>query len=251
MSGHSKWSTIKHKKAATDARRGKLWSKIARDIITAAKRAGGDAESNPRLRLAIDKARAANIPKDNIEKAIKKGTGELEGESYEEVVYEGYGPGGVAVMVQALTDNRARTAPEIKKLFERKGGNLGPSNCVAWMFQQKGVMVIDRADADEDRLLEVALESGAGDVSTSEHIHEVTCAPPALEAVRDAIRAAGIAIQSAEVRLVAENNVVLTLEAARKVLDLVESLEDHDDVQSVASNFDIPDAVLAQLGAER
>ncbi|MFH0980912.1 MAG: YebC/PmpR family DNA-binding transcriptional regulator [Planctomycetota bacterium] len=251
MSGHSKWSTIKHKKAATDAKRGRVWSKVSRDITVAAKRGGGDSESNPRLRLAVDKARAANMPKDNIEKAIKKGTGELEGEAFEEVLYEGYGPNGVAVMVQALTDNRARTAPEIKKLFERKGGNLGPSNCVAWMFVQRGVIVVNHEDADEDRLLEIVLEHGAEDVSTSERIFEVRCDPSSFEKVRDGLRQAGIPIESADLSMVAENNVVLDLEAARKVLDLVESLEEHDDVQAVSANFDIPDNVLTRLDAER
>jgi YebC/PmpR family DNA-binding regulatory protein len=247
MSGHSKWSTIKHKKAATDAKRGKIWSKISRDITMAAKAGGGDPDANPRLRLAMDKARSANMPKDNIEKAVKKGTGDLEGVSYEEVVYEGYGSHGVAVLARAMTDNRARTAAEIKKLFERKGGSLGPTNCVAWMFKQKGVIVVNRTDAEEDKLIEIALENGADDVTSSERIYEVTCSPTAFEPVRDALRAAGVAIQSGEVAMVAETNVTLDLEAARKVLDLVESLEDHDDVQSVASNFDIPDAVLAKL----
>ena len=251
MSGHSKWSSIKHNKAATDAKRGKLWSRISRDITVAAKIGAGDPDSNPRLRLAVDKARSANMPKDNIEKAIKKGTGEIEGVSYEEILYEGYGPNGVAVMVHALTDNRSRTAPDIKKLFERKNGNLGATNCVAWMFQQKGVIVVAREDADEDQLMEIALESGADDVTASESIYEVTCAPSAFEGVRDAIRDAEITIQSSDLNMVAENNVVLDINAARKVLDLVETLEEHDDVQSVSSNFDIPDDVLAQLAAER
>ncbi len=250
MSGHSKWSSIKHKKAVTDARRGKAWSRITRDITVAAKTAGGDPDANPRLRLAIDKARGANMPKDNIEKAIKKGTGEIEGVSYEEVLYEGYGPNGVAIMVHALTDNRARTSPELKKLFERKNGNLGASNCVAWMFRQKGVIVIGRQDADEEQLMEIALENGADDVATSEQIYEVTCDPSAFEGVRDAIREAEISIQSADITMVAENNVALDLEGARKVLGLVEALEEHDDVQSVSCNLDIPDEVLAQLAAE-
>ena len=251
MSGHSKLSSIKHKKAATDAKRGKLWSRISRDITVAAKAGGGDPGANPRLRLAMDKARGANMPKDNIEKAIKKGTGEIEGVSYEEALYEGYGPSGVAIMVHALTDNRSRTAPEIKKLFERKNGNLGATNCVAWMFQQKGVIVVAREDADEDQLMEIAIESGADDVTTSESIYEVICAPSAFEGVRDAIREAEITIQSSDLSMIAENNVVLDIDAARKVLNLVEALEEHDDVQSVSSNFDIPDDVLAQLAAEQ
>ena len=251
MSGHSKWSSIKHKKAITDAKRGKAWSKITRDLTVAVKTGGGDPDANSRLRLAIDKAKGANMPKDTIEKAIKKGTGELEGAAYEEIVYEGYGPNGVAVMVQALTDNRSRTAPEIRKLFERKNGNLGASNCVAWMFRQKGVIVVSREDAEEDQLIEIAIENGAEDVTTSERIYEVTCDPSSFEGVRDAIRQAEITIQSSDLTMIAENNVVLDLAGARKVLDLVEALEEHDDVQSVASNFDIPDDVLARLDAER
>ncbi|MCK4660212.1 MAG: YebC/PmpR family DNA-binding transcriptional regulator [Phycisphaerae bacterium] len=251
MSGHSKWSTIKHKKAATDAKRSKTWSKMSRDITVAARVGGGDPSSNPRLRLAIDKARGANMPKDNIDKAIKKGTGDLEGVAYEEILYEGYGPGGVAVMVQALTDNRSRTAPEIKKIFERKNGNLGATNCVAWMFQQKGVIVVARADVEEDQLIEIAIDNGAEDVTTSEQIYEVTSDPSSFESVRDAIRTAEIPIQSADLSMVSENSVALDAEAARKVLVLVEALEDHDDVQSVATNFDISDEVLAQLAADR
>ena len=251
MSGHSKWSSIKHKKAITDAKRSKAWSKIARDLTVATKTGGGDPDANSRLRLAIDKAKGANMPKDTIDKAVKKGTGELEGAAYEEIVYEGYGPNGVAVMVQALTDNRSRTAPEIRKLFERKNGNLGATNCVAWMFRQRGVIVVNREDAEEDQLIEIALENGAEDVTTSERIYEVTCDPSSFERVRDAIRQAEITIQSSDLTMIAENNVVLDLAGARKVLDLVEALEEHDDVQSVASNFDIPDDVLARLDAER
>ena len=250
MSGHSKWSSIKHKKAALDAKRGKAWSKVSRDITIAARLGGGDPNGNPRLRLAMDKAKSVNMPKDNIERAIKKGTGEIEGASYEECLYEGYGPAGVAVMARALTDNRARTSPEIKKLFERGNGNLGAAGSVAWMFTAKGVIVINRADADEDKLMEVALESGAEDVSTSEMIYEVTCDPDAFLEVKAAIEAAGIPIESADVSMVASNNVALDLESARKVLRLLDALEDHDDIQSVASNIDIPDEVAAQLNAE-
>ena len=251
MSGHSKWSTIKHKKAALDAKRGKSWSKLVRDVTMAAKTGGGDPGANSRLRLAIDKAKADNVPKDTIEKAIKKGTGELEGEAFEEVLYEGYGPGGVAIMCKAATDNRTRTAPELRKLFERHGGNLGATNCVAWMFTQKGVIVINREDADEDRLMEIALEAGADDVSASERIHEVTCNPAAFEQVRDAVKAAGIAIASADITMISSNQISLDLENARKALALVEALEEHDDIQSVSSNFDIPEEVLAQLEKER
>ncbi|RJP36069.1 MAG: YebC/PmpR family DNA-binding transcriptional regulator [Phycisphaerales bacterium] len=246
MSGHSKWSTIKHKKAALDAKRGKAWSKLAR-AITMAARNGGKPEDNPRLRLAIDKARGANMPKDTIEKAIKKGTGELEGESYEEVIYEGYGPEGVAVMCKVLTDNRHRTAPEIKKIFERSGGNLGTPNCVAWMFQAKGVITVAAEAADEDRIMELALEAGAEDVESSEMVHQITTTVDAFEAVRDAIRAAGIEVQTADVEMVASNQISLGLAAAQKVMRLIDALDNHDDVESVSSNFDVPDSVMREL----
>jgi YebC/PmpR family DNA-binding regulatory protein len=250
MSGHSKWSTIKHKKAALDAKRGKAWGKLSRAVTIAARNGGGDSSANPTLRLAVEKAKAANMPKDTIEKAIKKGTGELEGESYEEIVYEGYGPGGVAIMCNVVTDNRNRTSPEVKKLLERFGGNLGAPNCVAWMFSQKGVFAINTEDADEERLLEVALENGAEDVSSSEMVHEVTCSPEAFETLKAAFESAGITVQSGDVTMVASSHVTLDLEQARKVLKIMDALEDHDDVNSVSSNFDIPDDVMAQLAAE-
>ena len=247
MSGHSKWSTIKHKKAALDAKRGKVWSKVSRDITVAAKMGGGDAENNPRLRLAIDKARSVNMPKDNIERAIKKGAGGGDGESYEELAYEGYGPAGVAVLCRALTDNRARTGPEIKKIFERSGGNLGAPNSVAWIFSSKGVILIDASATTEDALMEIALENGAEDVSASGSIFEVTCDPDAFLTVKDAIAAANIAIQSAEVSMIASNNINVDYDDARKVMRLLDALDDHDDVQSVSSNMDISDEVAAQI----
>lgn len=250
MSGHSKWSTIKHKKAALDAKRGKSWSKLGRAIMMAAKHGGGNVNDNPRLRLAIDKAKADNMPKDTIAKAIKKGTGELEGENYEDVLYEGYGPGGVAVMCQAVTDNRNRTGAEIKKIFELRGGNLGSSNCVAFQFQQKGVIVISTDKVTEDQLMEIAIEAGADDVTSSETIHEVKTAPDAFPAVRDAIVAAGIEPESAELTMVAENEMTLDLTTARKALKLVDALEDQDDVDAVYSNFDVPDDVMAILAKE-
>ncbi|NOT00896.1 MAG: YebC/PmpR family DNA-binding transcriptional regulator [Phycisphaerales bacterium] len=246
MSGHSKWSTIKHKKAKLDARRGKNWSKLARDITMAAK-SSGNPEDNPRLRLAVDKAKGANMPKDTIEKAIKKGTGELAGESYEEIVYEGYGAGGVAIMARALTDNRNRTAGEIKKIFERGGGNLGASNCVAWMFSTKGVVIVGTEGVSEERLMEVALEAGAEDVKSYDTEHEVTCTQDVFMAVRSAIESAGIAVKSADITTVAGNYVSLDAENARKIIKLVEMLEDQDDVESVATNLDIPDEVMKQL----
>jgi len=246
VSGHSKWSTIKHKKAALDAKRGKAWSKLGRAITMAAK-TGGNPADNPRLRLAIEKAKGDNMPKDTIEKAIKKGTGELAGESYEEVLYEGYGPGGVAVMCKATTDNRNRTSSEIKKLFERGGGNLGASNCVAFQFHTKGVIIIAAEDAEEDRIMEIALEAGAEDVSSDQMIHEVTTAPEDFEGVKDSIDQAEIKIQSADISMVADNMVMLDLKNARKLMRLVDGLEDHDDADAVYTNSDIPDDVVAEL----
>ncbi len=250
MSGHSHWSRIKHKKAVVDARRGKAWSKLARAVTMTAKVGGGNPDDNPRLRLAIDKAKAGNMPKDTIEKAIRKGTGELEGASFEDVLYEGYAPGGVAVMCQAVTDNRNRTSAEIKKLFERGGGNLGSANCVAFMFRQKGVIVVDAGKATEDQIIQIALEAGAEDIDTSTDAYEITCAPDAFERVKNAIAAAEIEIESADLSMIAENDVALDLQGARKVMRLVDALEEHDDVDAVYSNSDIPDDVLAQLTNE-
>ncbi len=249
MSGHSKWSTIKHKKAALDAKRGKAWSKLARAVTMAAKK-GGNPADNPTLRLAIDKAKADNMPKDTIEKAIKKGTGELESESYQETLYEGYGPCGVAVMCKAVTDNRNRTSAEIKKIFERAGGNLGAANCVAFQFSQRGVILVAADIIDEDRIMEVALEAGADDIQSSAMIHEITCSPEEFEAVRDAIKAAEIEISSADLSMVAANELTLDLDSARKVMRMIDALEDHDDVDAVYSNSDVSDDVLAQLTKE-
>lgn len=247
MSGHSKWSTIKHKKALLDSRRGKAWSKVARTITMAAKTGGGNPNDNPRLRLAIEKARAVNMPKDTIEKAIKKGTGEIEGESYEDVLYEGYGPGGVAVMCRAMTDNRNRTSAEVKKIFELSGGNLGAANCVAFQFSQKGVIVVSTDDATEDQIVEIALEAGAEDVDSSDVIHEITTSTEAFETVKQALEEAEIKIQSADLSMVAANNIMLDLKAAQKVMRLIDALEDHDDVDAVYSNSDIPEDVVKQL----
>ena len=249
MSGHSKWSTIKHKKAALDAKRGKAWSKLARAITMAAK-GGGNPNDNPRLRLAIDKAKGGNMPKDTIEKAIKKGTGELEGESYEEVLYEGYAPGGVAVMCKAVTDNRNRTGPEIKKIFERVGGNLGSTNCVSFLFHPKGLILVEGDKAGEDQIMEIAIEAGADDVSSSPEVHEILCTPDAFEAVRDAIQAAGIEIQTADLSMLPDIEVALDLNHARKVLRLVDALEDHDDIDAVYTNSDISDEIMLQIADE-
>jgi len=213
----------------------------------AAKAGGGNANDNPTLRLAIEKAKGANMPKDTIEKAIKKGTGELEGESYEEVRYEGYAPGGVAVMCDAVTDNRNRTAPEIKKIFERAGGSLGAPNCVAFMFHQKGVILIEADKVGEDQVMELALEAGADDVISTSETHEITCTPEVFESVKKAIEGAGIEMASAELSMVADNEVTLDIDRARKVMRLVDALEEQDDVDAVYSNSNIPDEVYAEM----
>lgn len=248
MSGHSKWSTIKHKKAALDAKRGRAWSKLARAITMCAK-TGGNPDDNPRLRLAIEKAKSGNMPKDTIEKAIKKGTGELESESYEEVLYEGYAAGGVAIMCLAMTDNRNRTSAEMKKIFERAGGNLGAPNCVAFQFHQKGVIIVLAESAGEDQIMEIALEAGADDVTTSAEAHEIITTPDAFETVRNAIANAEVEIASSDLSMVADNEITLDVTVAKKVMRLVDALEDHDDVDAVYSNSDIPDDVMAQLAA--
>ena len=247
MSGHSHWATIRRSKAANDAKRGRIWSKLARRIIVAAKAGGGDPDENLTLRYAIDDARAANMPKDTIAKAIKKGTGDLDGQEYVQVVYEGYGPSGVAFMVDCLTDNRNRTAPEMRKLFERAGGQLGASNCVAWMFEQKGTFVIASDQADEDTLVEIALEAGADDVSDEGEVFEVICQPTAFAAVREALAAREVETVSAEIAMVPTNTVSLDSDSARKVLGMMEAFEDHDDVQNVYANFDLPDDVVTEL----
>lgn len=249
MSGHSKWSTIKHKKAAKDARRGKLFTKLIKEITVAAKLGGGDVNANPRLRTAVTTARAQSMPTDNIERAIKKGTGELEGVTYDEVTYEGYGPGGAAVLVMAMTDNRNRTVSELRHLFGRFGGNMGEAGCVAWMFSKKGLLTVDKAGVDEERLIEVALEAGADDVADDGDAFTVTTAPDAFEAVKDALGKAGIAAASAELGMVPSTTLSLTGSQAEQTLKLVEELEDHDDVQAVASNFDIPPDELERLSA--
>ncbi len=247
MAGHSKWSNIKHKKAITDARRGKLWSKLARNLIVAARTGGGDPSMNLSLRYAIDKAKAANMPSDTIDKAIKKGTGELGGEEYSPVQYEGYGPGGVAFIVDALTDNPHRTAPEIKKLFERGGGNLGTSNCVSWNFKTLGVFRIKPDASDEEALMEVALEAGADDVAKDDDGFEVTCEVQAFEAVRKALESRNIPTERSEITMRPQSTITVDAETGVKVLKLIDAFEDHDDVQNVYTNFEMPDEVMAQL----
>jgi len=248
MAGHSHWSSIKHRKAAVDTRRGRLWSKLIRNVIVAAKTGGGNPESNLSLRYAIDKAKQANVPNDTIDRAIKKGTGEIEGEQYEEVVYEGYGPGGVAVMAVCLTDNRNRTGPEIRKIFESRGGSLGSTGCVAWMFEQKGLITVSTTDTDEDRLLEIALEAGAEDLKQEGEEFEIYCPPGEFEAVKNAITAAEIPIQLAEISMIPQSTVKLEGDQAKKIMDLMETLEDHDDTQNVYANFDVPEEVMAEAG---
>ncbi len=248
MSGHSHWAGIKYKKAAVDAKRGKLWSKLARAIIVAAKNGGGDPAANLALRYAIDKAKAANMPKDTIEKAIKKGTGEVEGVHFAEVLYEGYGPGGVAVMMDALTDNRNRTTPEIKRLFERHGGSLGASGCVSWMFNKKGLITVGTDNVNEDELLEIALGAGADDMQNTGAIFEITCDTGAYDKLKEALKEKEIAVEVAEISMVPQSTVAVTDEGtARKIISMMEAFEDHDDVQNVYANFDIPDEIVARI----
>jgi len=248
MSGHSHWAGIKYKKAALDAKRGKIWSKVARMIIVAAKQGGGDPSANLTLRYAIDKAKAANMPKDTIEKAIKKGTGELEGTSFEEVLYEGYGPSGVAIMVEALTDNRNRTGPEVKRLFEKHGGSMGTSGCVNWMFNKKGLITVKASSADEDQLLEIALSAGADDMQTVGDVFEITCEPGVYEELKKTLQEKEIAIELAEISMVPQNTVPITNEVtAKKIFSLMEVFEDHDDVQNTYANFDIPDEIMERI----
>jgi YebC/PmpR family DNA-binding regulatory protein len=244
MSGHSKWHTIKHKKGAADAKRGRVFTKIIKEITVAARVGGGDPNGNPRLRTVVAAAKAANMPKDNIDKAIKKGTGELPGVSYEEVSYEGYGPGGVAVFVQAVTDNRNRTLPEIRHLFSKYGGNLGESNCVSWMFEKKGYIVVPKSGVAEEALLELVLESGGDDVREDGTNWEVLSAPERLEQVREAIAAKSIGVSTAEVSMVPKNTVKLEGKKAQQVLSMMEGLEEHEDVQNVWANFDIDEAEM-------
>ena len=248
MSGHSHWAGIKYKKAAADAKRGKIWSKIARMIIVAAKSGGGDPAANLPLRYAIDKARAASMPKDTIEKAIKRGTGEVEGVNFEEVLYEGYAPGGVAIMVEALTDNHNRTTPEIKRLFERHGGSLGTGGCVSWMFSKKGLITVSTAEVGEEELLEIALNAGADDMQNTGEVYEITCDPTAYEKLKEALKEKEIPTQVAEISMVPQSTVPVSDDkTAKKIISLMDAFEDHDDVQNTYANFDIPDEIIAGL----
>lgn len=243
MSGHSKWATIKRKKAKVDAQRGKVFTRLAKEIIIAARQGGGDPDGNARLKTAIQRAKEANIPNENIMRAVQKGSGELGGANYEEITYEGYGPGGVAVMIEIMTDNRNRTAGEIRFIFSRSGGSLGETGCVAWMFQEKGLIVIDKTDneRDEDELMLLALDSGADDFKTEDDSFEITCEPGELQAVNAALEAAGVKIALAEITMVPQSTVKLEGKEAEQMMKMTDALEEHDDVQNVYANFEIDD----------
>jgi YebC/PmpR family DNA-binding regulatory protein len=249
MSGHSKWSTIKRKKGAADAKRGKLFTKVIKEIMVAARTGGGDINANPRLRTAVLDAKAENMPKDNIERAIKKGTGELEGTHYEDLIYEGYGPGGVAMILEVLTDNKNRTVADVRHVFSKHNGSLGEGGCVSWMFEKKGLILIDKNGTDEDRLIEVALDAGALDVKETGKEFEVTTNPANFEGVKKAIEEAGFKFNYAEVTMVPQSTILLTGKDAEQMLKLMEGLEDSDDVQKVYANFDIADEEMERLSA--
>lgn len=248
MSGHSKWSSIKHKKAAKDAKRGKLFTKLIKEITVAARMGGGDLNANPRLRTAVTAAKAASMPGDNIDRAIKKGTGELEGVSYEEIQYEGYGPGGAAVLIQVLTDNKNRTVQEIRRIFAKHGGNLGENGCVAWMFDKKGLITVDKANVEEDRLMGLALDAGAEDVREEDGCFEIVTPADEFEKVKEHLEQAKVAAVAAQVSMVPKTTVALEGQQAEQILKLTEELEDNDDVQSVAANFDVPTELLEKAG---
>jgi len=247
MAGHSHSANIRHTKNRRDEKRGKVFSKLGKALMAAARLGGGDADANPRLRLAVEKAKAVNMPKDTIERAILKGTGQLEGQSLEELTYEGYGPGGVALLIEVLTDNKNRTAPEIRKLLDVHGGNLAGNGAVAWMFSPKGVILVKQEEIEEDDLMELALESGAEDVRAEDGMYEVTCAPSDFAGVSDAIEARGIQPEMAEVSQIPQNTVKLDASLARRVLKLLDVLDDHEDVQTVHANYDIDDQLMAEL----
>ena len=248
MSGHSKWATIKHKKAKEDAKRGKVFTKIIKEISIAARMGGGDPASNPRLRTAVQSARAANMPATNIEKAIKKGTGELPGVSYEEHSYEGYGPGGTAVFLEVLTDNKNRITGEIRHLFSKYNGNLGESGCVSWMFEKKGFLSLDGEKTTEDAVMEVALEAGAEDINTDGSSIEVVSSPDDFDNLKKILEDAGLPIIVSEITMLPQNTIKLTGKDASTMLKLMEALEDNEDVQNVYSNFDIPEEEMTELG---
>ncbi len=249
MSGHSKWAQVKHKKAHVDAKRGKIFTKIVKEIAIAARLGGGDTAGNPRLRTAIEKAKEVNMPQDNIKRAIMKGTGELPGVSYEETLYEGYGPGGVAILLEILTDNRNRTAAEIRHILAKNSGNLGEAGCVSWMFTKKGYILVEKAKVGEDILMLVALDAGAEDMKNDpkEDNYEIITAPEDLDRVKTSIEASGITVALTEITMLPKSYVVLDEKVAEQMMRLEEALEDHDDIQNVYTNFDIPDEVIAKV----
>ena len=248
MSGHSKWAGIKHKKAIVDAKRGQIFSKIIREIAVAARQGGGDPAGNPRLRVAVDKARAVNMPRDNIKKAIQRGTGELPGVNYEELVYEGYGPGGIAVLVEVTTDNKNRVTAEVRKAFSRHGGNLGDAGCVGWMFNKKGYISIDKSNIEEEEIIEIALESGAEDVkSDDEDLFEIITQPQDFEKVKTSLGGKNIEINSAEITMLPQTYIKLEGSKAEQMLRLMDELDNNDDVQNVYANFDIPKAIMEKV----
>lgn len=248
MSGHSKWANIKHRKAAQDSKKGVAFQKLVKNVIAAAKAGGGDPNANFRLKVAIDRARAGNVPVDNIERGIKRGTGDLDGVVYEEILYEGYGPNGVAVMVQAMTDNRNRTAPEMRSLFTKSGGAIGEVGCVAWNFDRKGVIGITGEGIDEDELLMAAIDAGADDMAPGDSGFEITCDPAMLSSVGEALKNAGYNVESMELEMIPKNTVSINNKnEAAKLLAMVERFEENDDVEAVYANFDIPDEILAEL----
>jgi len=249
MSGHSKWASIKHKKGALDAKRGKIFTKIIREMSIAARLGGGDPNANPRLRTAVDKAKSVNMPADNIKRAIQKGTGELEGAAYEEITLEGYGPGGVAILVEGTTDNRNRTVSEIRHIFTKGGGNLGTAGSVSYMFKPRGYIAVSRQKVDEEKLMELALEAGADDIQSAGEVWEVYTPPQAHETVLEAIKKAGLEPEESQIGKYAENTVTLEGAKAQQMLKMIEALEDNDDVQNVWSNFDISDKELEEAAA--
>ncbi len=249
MSGHNKWSTIKHKKGAADAKRGKLFSKIIKEITIAARMGGGDPEGNPRLRTALALAKGGNMPKENVERAIKRGTGEMEGVNYEEITYEGYGPGGAAVLVEAVTDNKNRTVAEVRHIFDKYNGNLGETGCVGWIFEKKGVIELPIQNLTEDDVMELALEAGAQDVIVDADMFEITTEPADFETVRKAVEDKGWKIESSEVTMIPQNSVKLDGKKAEQMLKMMDALDDNDDLQRVFANFDISDEEMERISA--
>ncbi len=248
MSGHSKWATIKHKKGALDAKRGALFTKLIKEITTAARTGGGSVETNPRLRLAIEKAKGANMPGDNVDRAVKKGTGELPGVTYEELMYEGYGPHGVALLIEILTDNKNRTASEIRNILEKKGGSLSGSGSVAWQFAKKGLIVVKKESLDEEKIMTIALDAGASDFNAEKEVYEIVTEPQDFEKVKKAVTDARITPESAEVTRIPSATVKVTgVNEARSIMVLMDALEDHEDVQNVYANFDMSDEILHEL----